>query len=141
MIQDFVESNKIFAQFMGYKYYGHNDPELENGKYPPGWKTGPTVSNFTKLNKHGDYLCRNHNQLSYHRLWDKWLMEVIYKIESLDKGIYETIMYSSSFYIQRPSTNVKFIGTGKKIHAAYECIVEFIKWYSIQTKQNDEVQS
>jgi hypothetical protein len=79
-----TENLKKIAHYMGYRYYGHNDPLLEQNMIP-GWKSHPMATYFYKINKVGydgipmRYLCRNHNQLPYDKDWNK-LIEVCNKI-------------------------------------------------------------
>jgi len=65
---DILEENKKIARFMGYTYFGHNDPLL---KGPPGWKTQSDTGHAYKgISKNGKYLCRSHHQLRYHWDWN-----------------------------------------------------------------------
>ena len=81
-----TENNKLFAEFLGYKYYPHPLPNC-------GWrKENCNIS--PKLNKQGkvgerDYLCRLHKDLAFDTDWN-WLMQVVEKIESLDINEFAT---------------------------------------------------
>lgn len=76
--------NKAIAEFMGYTYYPHNDPQL--GKYEAGWKLSPHASQFTKHNTmiglpEDSYLCRQHTSLKFHSDWN-WFHKAFYRFRS-----------------------------------------------------------
>lgn len=84
--QELLEGNKCIAKFMGYRYFGHNDPLLRvSGEvYPAGWKTAATIYQMSKLNRAGGrYLCRTNHMIPYYRDWNA-LMEVVQRIEEMD---------------------------------------------------------
>lgn len=132
---EILEGNKLMARFLGYDYYGHNDPRLipesvpgssPFPQYPAGWKTHSQASNFTKLNKishwnHKEmkYLCRNHWHLRYFNAWDGWLWEVINKIESFHLHI----------QIETYSSDIKWMGTEDADYPWLEMVPDGLGWY------------
>ena len=70
--EQIMKFNKLMAEYMGYKYYPHNYVSTEhNKKCDAGWKKHERVSDFVKYNiNRDDYLCRDHNSLSFHSNWN-----------------------------------------------------------------------
>ncbi len=73
--------NKLIASYLGFTYVPHNKAK---DKRFAGWQTLDIEPPF--LNKHFEgqlvefgWLCRNHNQLIFHKSWD-WLMGAWKKI-------------------------------------------------------------
>jgi hypothetical protein len=53
--KEIIAGNKLIAEFLGYKYYPYNHPEILAGdkygnKREPGWKLHVDASPFTKFN-------------------------------------------------------------------------------------------
>jgi hypothetical protein len=75
------------------------------------------------------------NELKYDTSWD-WLMPVVEKIESLG---YTFEIKSDQAALFRDNVKYAFaggvIGISGKLSAVHEMVVEFIKWYNTQTKQ------
>ena len=104
---DIVESNKIIAEFIGFKFSEHFGAFM-------------TESGNVQFYK-----------AKYHKSWSR-LMPVIEKIESL--GYWTEIIGSAanaSFQIGRINENHFFIQctSNSKIEAAYTAVVDFIKNY------------
>ena len=84
MTPEQIEQSKVLAVFMGYTYYGHNDPRLimPDGKVAdPGWKRSANVCRIAKIEKYY-YLCRSHTQLPYIRDYNA-LMPVWFKFRDM----------------------------------------------------------
>lgn len=141
---EILEGNKLVAVFMGYTYFGHNDPRLPEGA-ESGWKTDAKASNFTKINRlaGNKYLCRNHNQLVYHRDWN-WMMEVVDRIDGMDLGpgnFYDISINEDYTDVCKwdDDSKMRQISTGEgetRKQNTFKAIVDFIKIYN-----NDQVQS
>lgn len=152
-MEDIYEDNKLIAEFMGFKYYPHNEG---SGK-DPGWKSHPDASSMNKLNSthnlfangvswtlpNGDifktygneqewkYLCRNHKNLDYDTNWN-WLMGVVEKIG-------EIINQADPILLEQLDiSNLELINSGTSIFCGrgevFRRVVEFIKWYNEITK-------
>lgn len=143
--EEILEGEKSVASFMGYTYFGHNDPRLPKGA-PPGWKSEAKASNFTKFNRidGNKYLCRSHNQLRYSRDWN-WLMEVVNRIDDMvisdDPNKHYDINISKEFtdIYQWEGLQMKHLSAGEdnsRKENTFKAIVDFIKIYN-----NDQVQS
>lgn len=65
--EEILEANKLFAEYLGYKYF----PKIDNEE-SPGWRKD------TVIKGHG-YLCRNHNQLPFYKDWN-WMMKLNIKL-------------------------------------------------------------
>jgi len=77
--QEILEGNKIIALFMGYEYFPFDETQRQTLNDIPfdqmnGWHR-PSPGHY-KVD--GWYLCRNHNELRYHRDWG-WIMPVVHK--------------------------------------------------------------
>lgn len=78
------------------------------------------------------------NKLPYHSSWD-WLMPVVEKIEQLD-GLYISVKIHDSIcdiiqHIPNGRTKLLFQRSGgEKIQCTWQAVVEFVKWYNLQTK-------
>lgn len=140
---EILEGNKLVAQFMGYTYFGHNDPRLPEG-IEPGWKTEAKASNFTKIARMQGtkYLCRNHTQLRYYNDWN-WIMEVVEKIDSMkstDTKSYD-INISKDFtdIYEWEDLRMQHLAAGEdgtRKENTFKALIDFIKKYN-----NDQVQS
>lgn len=123
-----IESNKLMAEFLGYKYYPYSDTE----NYP-GWRK-ESYEILHKLNIQGEvskrtYLCRNHKELSFDTDWN-WLMQVVEKIEE---------NYNYNVYIRNTSCSIlsfeenfdildsKTYYAETKIQAVYSACLQFIQ--------------
>jgi hypothetical protein len=94
-MENIVEGNKKIAEFMGYKYYPHNTPDIDRRKIIPGWKSHPHASDMLKMNPinripRNAFLCRNHNQLIYNSDWN-WIARVVDKIKK-EGHIFEIVI-------------------------------------------------
>ena len=74
-----TDCNKLFAWYLGYKYYGHNEAS-PTGR--PGWQKERAHLKITH-----SYLCRSHNQLKFNADWNR-MMWVVNKIESIEHPEY-----------------------------------------------------
>jgi len=84
-----IDYNKLIGKFIGHQS-----------------STGSTYYVFGRYYKDID--------LKYHKLWD-WLMPIIDKINSLERGAYK-------------------ININQSILVTYEFVVTFIKWYNKENK-------
>lgn len=86
MEEKILEGNKLIAKYMGYTYFGFNDPRLDDIKaigrrFPPGWKRTADTQDMKKLNKDPQaFLVRNHTTLPYYNSIDQ-LLKVLVKLE------------------------------------------------------------
>ena len=113
-----IEGNKSIAIFLGYTYYPWNHPEIQGTDNPPGWKLSPDASMFSKINAwrklYDDaYLCRDHQQLNYHRDYNK-LMPVVEKI--IELGYTFNIMTDSCVVVNKD--------------IIWNCVIGFINYYN-----------
>lgn len=136
----------MIAEFMGWEYFGFNDPRLE-GKYRPGWKKRFNAPQIEKL-KERDFLCRTHNDLKYHRSWD-WLHPVLEKIAQHHYGWdkkedeWDDTPYPRTFgmrdkegwYMVRLNAQPLF-SAPTLIEAAWQAALHFITWYQSKNKIN-----
>lgn len=122
-----MESNKLIAEFMGYKFY-NNLPQQRNGYQLPKDK-GTAI-----------YLAYSTSELQYHKDWN-WLMPAVEKIEfehdclviinsplqviitNKDIGQRETPLLDEVFEIEVSDR-------GTKRDCLYKAIVEFINEYN-----------
>jgi len=107
--KEILENNKLIADFMGVKI----------GVESYSWRSGCT-----------EPLQERH--LNYHASWG-WLMSVLEKIDNIDGGAYQTIIYSVSCHII-VDKDTSFMGTGKKIDAVYQAVIDFVNWNNSQHK-------
>lgn len=137
---EIFNSNKLIAEFMGVKPC----------KKHPDKQCFLTI----KDNKHSNL--QYFHLLKYHKSWD-WLMPVIDKIESLDLRkngydfpkvkflgdhveIFAYSEYRSDYVYWKEWMDIagnwhKHVHqTNSKIEAAYQVVVEFIKWYNSEKK-------
>ena len=147
MMTQIVFDNKKIAKFMGYTYFPHN----MEGVKDPGWKTHIDATRFTKHNhthnffshiisNKGEpvlkiqrgvewkYLCRSHNQLSYHNSWE-WLMPVVMKISEIDNQS-DIEMYNTEIcgekYIDLEIRSTSILCDQSEV---YRRVVEYVEWY------------
>lgn len=109
-----MDSNKLIAEFMGYKFY-NNLPQQRNGYQLPKNK-GTAI-----------YLAYSTSDLQYHTSWD-WLMPVVDKIENLGYWVNRndgdvTISNKSDIIVITPMSS-------GGIDMMYKAVVEFIKQYN-----------
>jgi len=142
-----IHYNKMFAEFMGYKYYPFVD-DAGIKQYNPGWKKYKEGHNFTKMNRlqfkdEEVYLCRNNNQLAYRTDWE-WLMPVVEKIETLRSvagGHFGVHISSNSCSIQDTKLHlalegkIPFVYFNETVHdtkrtATWEEVAKFISWWN-----------
>ena len=137
MEKEILEGNKIIASFMGYKYFPFDETQRQwvgdkkDGMLLDqmnGWHR-PSLGHY-KID--GWYLCRNHNELRYHRDWS-WLMTVVEKIRFLG-AVDFVISIGGSVVISWDDGTVYYNqnkGMGRNIiETTFESVVEFIKWYN-----------
>lgn len=105
-----AQNNKLIAEFMQLEKYSNNE-YLANGM-----------------------IC-NENILYYHSDWN-WLMEVVEKIESLNftTSIYHLPKSLNTVKIISGGADVVGINGSTKIESVYNAMVEFVKWYTQQSK-------
>lgn len=108
--QEITEGNKLIAEFMGMKYNSHS------GQCTEGFMKG----------KYGKWFLTS---------WD-WLMPVVVKIEKDHCHNFETIIYSASCHIRSITGTPSFMGTGKKIEAIWQAVLEFIKYHNSLSTQS-----
>lgn len=132
-----LEGNKLIAEFMGYKYFVHNNIAAKNSINQLGWsKSG--IKNPKRYGEIGDtYLCRSHNQLRFYNSWD-WLMPVVEKIESLgyevEIGTNCSALKSEKFDAKPQSCGV-FNLKKDKLKTTYELCFNFIYIYTEYNKK------
>jgi hypothetical protein len=128
--------NELIAEFMGYKYYGWNHPEVKGSG--GGWKSSP--NSHPKMMGSG-YLTPRKDGLRYDTSWD-WLMPVVDKIERSNFGEFHFRLSISGDSIQlskySDGSGYLFLdhlifGKGK-IDSTYNAVVKFIQWYNQQNK-------
>jgi hypothetical protein len=149
--------NKLIAEFMGYTYYGHNDPRiapLDNRETPkPGWKKHPLASNFNKFNltRYGRdaYLCRKHDQLRYFNEWG-WIMPVVQKINKIGypQTDYSFTIYSNAAEVEKNGPFGDTISCNRMtdettwLELVWTTVVEFIEFYNfLQNEQGRSSQT
>lgn len=130
------ESNKLIAEFMG----GENYPKLIPYTPEPDdiWFN---VSQHPEVRHPDNHSMWKLNELKYHTSWD-WLMPVVEKIEEI--GFMVTTMgttksigkhrcvISSDPYVRKGENHVIFIEEETRFQAAYQAVIQFIKWYNKQ---------
>ena len=135
------ENNKLIAEFMEFKQC--KGIRSESGKYFDYW----AKENFSCIEEQeiqiesewGYGLVEQDllfaEQLKFHKDWN-WLMEVVEKIEGLEKGKYSLITQQKSCLLwdndkgeELEDFNSSFKAE-TKIEAVYNACVEFIKWYN-----------
>jgi hypothetical protein len=82
--------------------------------------------------QHGEVLYADWDGLhsvKYNESWD-WLMPVVEKIEDTIPGS-EIMIDKHSCIIRHTTFNAKRIWNTSKIQAAYEGVIEFIKWHNL----------
>lgn len=110
------EGNKLIAIFMGERV--RSDYMIEVG------------TNFFGLGT------KTLHRMEYHSSWD-WLMPVVEKIEGVDSNIFFQIQRDGCYYgwvkeggyVFEP----RFVKGKTKINAVWLAVVEFIKWYNLNT--------
>jgi len=115
-----IESNKMIAEFMGYKYFPFDETKkFENPNIivdqMNGWHK-PTNGHYKVQDW---YLCRTAKDMAYHYKWD-WLMPVCGKI-------CKTTPYNSYLAIET-------ISVFADIKDVYKAVVEFIEWHNLNSK-------
>jgi len=128
------ESNKLIAEFMGYKLARCN-----NGL---AWDIGKSLPSHKHLFPIQGVL-HTGNELNFHTSWD-WLMPVIDKIESLGY-CYDRI--DGDVFINKQSSlgggsiipNPMDHNTMTMLEKTYCVVIEFIKWYNQQKVLPDTI--
>jgi hypothetical protein len=118
-----IESNCLIAEFLGYESY-----------------TGNGYRNFI----FSDDNHRTDVDLHYHHDWN-WLMPVVDKIEEIE-GVnnitegYDVTICRHQIWIQDFDHNNVIVDLDgydqTKIEVTFDAVVEFIKWYNKQTKND-----
>lgn len=131
--QEILKGNKLIAEFIGAVYIRRedlfDDHIIEEFIY----------NNNHPISKQIPKVTENLYHLRYHLSWD-WLMPVVEKIEEMkneNNVIYEVILGRYSMVIN-PHCNLQKMfhhESESKIHAAFQTIVEFIKWYNSCQKE------
>lgn len=119
-----MKNNKLIAEFMGYEYFGWNNPNRQ----PQHFKHGYWVRKGVKI--HSPKINMMYNPLLYNTSWD-WLMPVVIKI-------HQTKM--CEFVIRSAAVNLSYNGvttcfsSGMKdlLELTYTAVVQFINWYNQQ---------
>ena len=143
-----TENNKIIVEFMEFKQC--KGIRSESGKYFDYW----AKENFSCIEEQeiqiesewGYGLVEQDllfaEQLKFHKDWN-WLMEVVEKIEGLEKGKYSLITQQKSCLLwdndkgeELEDFNSSFKAE-TKIEAVYNACVEFIKWYNENGAKNN----
>lgn len=133
-----IESNKMIAEFMGYKYFPFDETKKSSNPdiivdQMSGWHK-PTNGHY----KIPDwYLCRTHKELAYDRKWD-WLMPVINEIEWTKaevtiRGTTCNIWHSELKYYQTEGSIYIDEPAMTKFEATYRAVVEYIEWYNLNS--------
>jgi hypothetical protein len=128
------ESNKLIAEFMGYKLARCN-----NGL---AWDIGKSLPSHKHLFPIQGVL-HTGNELNFHTSWD-WLMPVIDKIESLGY-CYDRV--DADVFINKQSSlgggniipNPMDHNTMTMLEKTYCVVIEFIKWYNQQKVLPDTI--
>ena len=131
-----IENNKIIAEFLNWEF----DDLSETFETP-----------FLKLvepQAFGDeqFSCKLQDfELEFHSDWN-WLMSVVEKIENLQDenncAIYNVQIEQSFTEIidnHTSETIIYDIDADSKIEAVYNTVIEFIKWYNEQNKNNESL--
>ncbi len=116
--QQILEGNKLIAEFLGYKYFGHNDLKKRAGTMP-GWSRNGVVNPKRNGNIGDGWLCRSHNELRFYNSWD-WLMPVYKKALTLNT-------HSANPYIIFIANTALMPADIQKMFTG---LVEFINWYN-----------
>ena len=131
---NFIEGNKLLAEFLGYKYYPHNHPDLKNSR-DAGWKLNIKASSMLKQNPllglpREAYLCRHHKGLKYHSDWNH-LMKVVDKIEKTFTpfGLRRRVTIDTSF-VRIDDQEVHIFDDEIKILSVWALCCNFIKKYN-----------
>ena len=116
-----LENNKLIAKFMGGK-------QTDRGYFIPYW----CIVNMASIDLGRGKISK------YHTSWD-WLMPVVEKIESLGYNLHiskKGIMLTEGGLL---TPGICFYSEGRdtKLQGVYRCVVDFIKWYNKQDK--DEI--
>lgn len=133
--EDTQNGNFLIANFMGYKY------EEGLGKDHCGWyKIVYSTFDTEKELGHREYLCRN-DSMMYHKSW-KWLMLVVEKIEKTGCIVEMTFCLGMTCKIQKGDfkNGTKYFlatETNDMKESVFLSVVEYIKWYNEQNKENE----
>ena len=135
-MENIIENNKIIAEFLDWEF----DDLSETFETP-----------FLKLvepQAFGDeqFSCKLQDfELEFHSDWN-WLMSVVEKIENLQDenncAIYNVQIEQSFTEIidnHTSETIIYDIDADSKIEAVYNTVIEFIKWYNEQNKNNESL--
>lgn len=137
MERQYIEGNKLIAEFMDYEYTPSPIPVTQKsiGEKQFGWTKkmkwsplhikGMDFQDFPLKRYH---LARTNDDLQFHRFWE-WLMPVVEKIyEVTDEGTKAFAGLSIFEYgICAPKEDV------------WKSVVEFIKWYNKQLEDKNEI--
>lgn len=117
-----IEGNKIIAEFMGWEV---------SEKAKSLKKRGLTINTIPY-----GYFKIHPDDLLYQSSWD-WLMPVVEKIEKESFNIFgeyeDVIINGCSCFVETRDREISIIET-TKIEATYKAVVEFVKWYNKQKK-------
>ncbi len=116
MKQDIIESNKLIAEFMGYRSFTSNQQ-----------------NDYFEINN----LPFKASELQFHTSWD-WLHQAIDKIETL--GYVVAVERYITHITKHESLDLdNFINcmatkeSDTRMQIAYDAVIQFIKWYNTQT--------
>ena len=145
---EFIDNNKLIAEFMGHDVSQFYVFIPSNGVYKEiemFWE-----HRCGKQNKHGNYEVMSVGQqipfksLWYHKSWD-WLMPVVEKIEEIaGDNSTETIKYHRfcvdmsgcfcSITDNQEDVLISECDGGTKLRSTFLAVVEFIEWYNKNKK-------
>jgi hypothetical protein len=118
--KEIIEGNELIALFMGALW----------GEHSKMWGIGK--AKYIEVGKKQFVSAIEHHKpidLKYNSEWN-WLMPVVEKIESLEFGI-EVV----GNYCKVIGANIQ-CSQPTKLQATYKAVIEFIKWYNLNTKPN-----
>jgi hypothetical protein len=146
------DGNKVIAEFMGYKYYGHNHPDLlaYKKRFESGWWEVPLekIASLPSVKMYRNkYICRNHNELPFFSDYE-WLIKVVERVEAIYDdfhGYFGVHISSNSCTIQ----GTKLRTNPENPHYAYfnsntlldkrestwYTVLQFIKWYNTKDEK------
>ena len=122
---DVSENNKLIAEFMGWECETLETVAPEEFRTKIYFEHNPKEYFTTTIYKYIDCL--------FHSDWN-WLMHVVEKIESLGNAV--TIEENWCEIKSKSNFFKKERVASSKIEATYSAVVEFIKWYNQNKKQN-----
>lgn len=116
---------------MGYEYFPFDETKKSSNPdiiidQMSGWHK-PTNGHY-KIQDW--YLCRTHKELAYDRKWD-WLMPVVEKIMTMDTSVTIENNLCKINTWARGYNKTAIMDTKQAIYLA---VVEYIKWYNLNSK-------